>query len=100
MRSRRVHRIRLLIRGPNDHAGALGFGLDVSPPEPQSLFGQTLDLAGVQKAAGTVIEGRNDHAGPVRDQLEKLLLLGTSMGGARPKAVVENRDDLCVAEFG
>ncbi len=37
---------------------------------------------------------------PLRDQVEKLLLLGTSMGGARPKAVVEDRDGLWVAKFG
>ncbi len=33
------------------------------------------------------------------EQVEQLLLLGTSMGGARPKAVVEDRDGLWLAKF-
>jgi len=32
-------------------------------------------------------------------QVQELLLLGTSMGGARPKAVVEDRDALWLAKF-
>ena len=89
-----------LIRGPDDRAGALGFGLDVSPPKTQSLFSRTLDLSDLQKAADAVVEGRNDYAGPLGSKVEKLFLLGTSIGGARPKAVVEDRDGLWVAKFG
>jgi serine/threonine-protein kinase HipA len=33
------------------------------------------------------------------EQIEKLMLLGTSMGGARPKAVVEDTDGLWLAKF-
>jgi serine/threonine-protein kinase HipA len=33
------------------------------------------------------------------EQVEKLMLLGTSMGGARPKAVIEDEDGLWLAKF-
>ena len=32
-------------------------------------------------------------------QVEELMLLGTSMGGSRPKAVVEDDDGLWIAKF-
>jgi len=32
-----------LMRGPDDRAGALGFGLNVQPPAPQRKFNRTLD---------------------------------------------------------
>ena len=38
--------------------------------------------------------GDADH-----DQVEKLMVIGTSMGGARPKAVVEDDDGLWIAKF-
>jgi len=32
-------------------------------------------------------------------QIQDLLLIGTAMGGARPKAVVEDREALWIAKF-
>ena len=43
------------------------------------------------------IEEKN--LGEAAIQVEELLLLGTSMGGARPKAVVEDRKGLWIAKF-
>ena len=47
-----------------------------------------------------VVEDDRERAGPAGDRVEELLLLGTSMGGARPKAVVEDEDGLWIAKFG
>lgn len=49
-----------------------------------------------QPAAGGGGDGAADAD---HDQVEKLLVIGTSMGGARPKAVVEDDDGLWIAKF-
>lgn len=87
-----------LMESPDDRAGALGFGLGKTPPAPKRKFNKTLDLARLQEAADALLAdglGRGDDA----EQVEKLMLLGTSMGGARPKAVVEDKDGLWLAKF-
>jgi serine/threonine-protein kinase HipA len=86
-----------LLQSPDDRAGALGFGLGKEPPAPKRKFNRTLDLAKLQEAADAlVVDGtKGDDA----EQVEKLMLLGTSMGGARPKAVVEDKDGLWLAKF-
>ena len=88
-----------LMQGPDDRAGALGFGLNVAPPAPRRRFNRTLDLARLQRAADALIADDPDLAGSVGQQIEELLLLGTSMGGARPKAVVEDDHALWIAKF-
>lgn len=98
-----------LLHSPDDRAGALGFGLNRMPPAPRRIFNRTLDLATVQAIADAVVadEGRPAAGGAGgrsvadadRDQVEKLMMIGTSMGGARPKAVVEDDDGLWVAKF-
>ncbi|MFT3804737.1 MAG: HipA domain-containing protein [Burkholderiaceae bacterium] len=99
-----------LLFSPNDRAGALGFGLNQAPPAPKRTFNRTLDLAKLQAAADAlVIDAEvpgtgtlHAHAGAAEtdhEQVERLLMLGTSMGGARPKAVVEDDDALWVAKF-
>ena len=89
-----------LLKGPDDRAGALGFGLNVVPPAPQRRFNRTLDLAKLQAAADAVIADDPALAGSAGRQVEELLLLGTSMGGARPKAVVGDDHGLWIAKFG
>ena len=93
-----------LLHSPDDRAGALGFGLHQTPPAPRRSFNQTLDLAAVQRIADALVAdehlpatGGADEAD--HDQVEKLMLIGTSMGGARPKAVVEDDDGLWLAKF-
>ncbi len=87
-----------LLHSPDDRAGALGFGLGPQPPAPVRDFNRTLDLARLQEIADQLVR---DAAGPAADaaQIEDLLLIGTSMGGARPKAVVEDADGLWLAKF-
>lgn len=61
-----------LTAGPDDRAGALGFGPTVEPAAPRMRF------PGIGRA---------------------IFEEGTSMGGARPKTVVEDDDALWIAKF-
>jgi serine/threonine-protein kinase HipA len=93
-----------LLHSPDDRAGALGFGLNVTPPAPRRDFNRTLELEKLQAIADAIVADEEpDEAHPAadvdRDQVEKLLMIGTSMGGARPKAVVEDDDGLWIAKF-
>ena len=88
-----------LLQGPDDRAGALGFGLNVEPPAPRRKFNRTLDLGRLQQAADAVISDDPSLAGSAAQQVEEFLRLGTSMGGARPKVVVEDDSDLWLAKF-
>lgn len=88
-----------LLHSPDDRAGALGFGLGQKPPAPRREFNKTLDLAKLQEIADTIIKDEETPANATAAQVEELLLVGTSMGGARPKAVVEDKDGLWIAKF-
>jgi serine/threonine-protein kinase HipA len=87
-----------LLQSPDDRAGALGFGLSQEPPSPRRVFNNTLDLEKLQTLADALVRDEipNDPAAP---QVQDLLLLGTSMGGARPKAIVSDDDGLWIAKF-
>ena len=88
-----------LLESPDDRAGALGFGENVTPPAPRREFNQTLDLARLQETAEALMRDDFPNA-PNAPQVQDLLLLGTSMGGARPKAVIEDDGALWIAKFG
>ena len=100
-----------LLYSPDDRAGALGFGLKQTPPAPKRAFNQTLDLGKLQVIADAIMADEDlpagaggDHhlagdAADDHDQVEKLLVIDTSMGGARPKAVVEDEAGLWIAKF-
>ena len=90
-----------LMNGADDRAGALGFGLNAEPPAPRLKFNRTLDLEKLQEAADAIL---SDKADEIEDQdnarqIQALLLEGTSMGGARPKTVVEDDNSLWLAKF-
>jgi serine/threonine-protein kinase HipA len=87
-----------LLESPDDRAGALGFGLNTEPPAPLRKFNKTIDLEKLQALADALVKDDlpND---PEAQQVQDLLLLRTSMGGARPKAVVQDDDALWVAKF-
>ncbi len=88
-----------LLHLPDDRAGALGFGLGAQPPAPIRRFNRTLDLARLQEIADWFIRDDPPRATEEAAQVEELLLIGTSMGGARPKAVVEDARGLWLAKF-
>jgi serine/threonine-protein kinase HipA len=87
-----------LLESPDDRAGALGFGRHVSPPAPLRTFNSTFELEQLQKIADALV--RQDAASsPEAIQPQDLLLIGTSMGGARPKSVIADGDHLWIAKF-
>jgi serine/threonine-protein kinase HipA len=88
-----------LLGGVDDRAGALGFGTTVAPDAPSHHFHRTLDLERLQSAADAIIGERQDLAGSEGVEVEELLEPGTSMGGARPKVVVQDDDALWIAKF-
>jgi serine/threonine-protein kinase HipA len=93
-----------LLNSPDDRAGALGFGLNVDPPAPFRAFNRTMDLSRLQELADVIVseEELPEQAAADRAdiaQVQDLLLIGTAMGGARPKAVVEDRHTLWIAKF-
>lgn len=88
-----------LLYSPDDRAGALGFGLNKEPPAPRREFNQTMDLEKLQSLADAVINDEDLLPDQGTGQVQELLLLGTSMGGARPKTVVEDNSGLWIAKF-
>lgn len=91
--------IDYLLYAPDDRAGALGFGLGPEPPAPKREFNKTLALEKLMALADAIIADEEIPEGPEAEQVEDLMLIGTSMGGARPKTVVEDEDDLWIAKF-
>jgi hypothetical protein len=90
----------LLLLGPDDRCGAVGFGLGVEPPAPQRRFHRTLDLERIRQAADAILSEEPQRAGWALEQVEELLgQAGTSMGGARPKTTVEADHALWLAKF-
>ena len=88
-----------LLHSADDRAGALGFGLGREPPAPLRRFNQTIALEKLQRIADAIIAQEDLPADEASAQIEELLLVGTSMGGARPKAVVEDDGALWLAKF-
>lgn len=87
-----------LLHSPDDRAGALSFGLGKQPPPPRHDFNQVIQLEALLAAAERFMDV--DSATPrMAEQVAELLQPGTSMGGARPKNVVEDSEGLWVAKF-
>ncbi len=87
-----------LLESPDDRAGALGFGEKVTPPVPRRKFNRRLDLVRLQETAEALVRDELP-SDPNAMQVQDLLLLGTSMGGARPKAVIQDKGELWIAKF-
>jgi serine/threonine-protein kinase HipA len=94
----RLGELDYLLESPDDRAGALGFGLNKVPLAPRRKFNRTLDLEKLQRLADALVKDELPDD-PEAPQVKDLLLLGTSMGGARPKTVVQDDDGLWVAKF-
>ncbi|HEX8390958.1 MAG TPA: HipA domain-containing protein [Longimicrobium sp.] len=92
-----LNEVDFLLESPQDRAGALSFGRGPIPPAPVRAFNRVLQLAEVRHAAALL---EDDHPGePVPAQILDLLDPGSSLGGARPKNVVEDEQGLWVAKF-
>lgn len=88
-----------LLQSADDRAGALSFGLNSAPPAPRRVFNKTLSLARLQSIAAAIVKDEDMPVGSSASQVDDLMLIGTSMGGARPKAVVEDDAGLWLAKF-
>ena len=91
--------IDYLLHSPDDRAGAIGFGLNPTPPAPKRTFNRTMELEKLQAFADAIINGEELPQDPDAQQAQELIDGGTSMGGARPKAVVEDDGALWIAKF-
>jgi serine/threonine-protein kinase HipA len=83
-----------LLNGPQDAAGNLSFGLKVQPPAPVRRYNRTHQLAELIAAAEAIDAGK-----PVPLHILEQLDPGTSMGGARPKATIEDNNTLWLGKF-
>jgi len=88
-----------LLQSPDDRAGALGFGINQKPPAPLRHFNKTIELARLQQIAEKLVREQIEQPDHETIQAQELLMLGTSMGGARPKTVVEDDRGLWLAKF-
>lgn len=89
--------VDFLLESPADRAGALTFGRGTVPPAPVRAFNRVVQLEELRQAAAVLEEDRPDE--PIPSQILDLLDPGTSLGGARPKNVVEDVEGLWVAKF-
>lgn len=83
-----------LLNGPQDGAGNLSFGATLDPPAAKRPFNQTHQLTDLIAAVEAIEEGRL-----VPEQVLNQLEPGTSMGGARPKATIEDNNRLWLGKF-
>lgn len=86
--------IDYLLHGPQDGAGYLSFGLKAEPPAPKRQYNRTHQLRELIAASQAIEQGKRVSA-RVLEQLEP----GTSMGGARPKATIEDAGNLWLGKF-
>jgi len=85
-----------LLESPQDRAGALAFGRGPVPPGPVREFNRVVQLRELRRAAALIEE---DLPRALPAQIVDLLDPGSSLGGARPKNVVEDGDGLWIAKF-
>ena len=91
--------IDYLLHSPEDRAGSLSFGRGKMAPAPTTAFNRVVDLPALLAYAEAM-----DNEQPAPDdvlaaQFKDLINPGTSLGGARPKNVVEDDKGLWVAKF-
>ena len=89
-----LQEIDYLLHGPQDGAGYLSFGRKAEPPAPKRQYNRTHQLADLIEATQAIEAGF-----PVAAHLLAQLDPGTSMGGARPKATIEDAQSLWLGKF-
>ncbi len=89
-----LQEVDYLLHGPQDGAGYLSFGLKVAPPAPKRQYNRTHQLAELIATTQAIDTGRR-VAAHLLEQLDP----GTSMGGARPKATIEDAQSLWLGKF-
>ena len=92
----RLEEFDYLRPGDVDRAGALGFAVERTlPPFSPELPG-VMNLTALADAVTAILR---DEPHPQAETARDLVLPGTSLGGARPKATVQDRGDLWLAKF-
>jgi len=89
-----LEEIDYLLNGPQDGAGYLSFGSKLEPLAAKRRYNRTHQLADLIAAAEAIEEGKRVPV-QILEQLEP----GTSMGGARPKATIEDGSHLWLGKF-
>lgn len=89
-----LQEVDYLLHGPQDGAGYLSFGLKAEPPAPRRTYNRTHQLDELIAATQSIEDGQ-----PVAAYLLEQLDPGTSMGGARPKATIEDDQGLWLGKF-
>ncbi len=83
-----------MIHAPDDRAGALAFGPGPKPIFPKQVFSTLDDLPELHTLLQEMLDEQDGPSSPNR-----YFSLGTSMGGARPKVLIQNQSNLCLAKF-
>ncbi|MBI3045292.1 MAG: type II toxin-antitoxin system HipA family toxin [Betaproteobacteria bacterium] len=91
---RDLEEIDYLLNGPQDGAGNLSVGATLDAPKAGRRHNRTHQLADLIEAAEAIEEGKRVPV-HILEQLEP----GTSMGGARPKATIEDGNRLWLGKF-
>lgn len=94
-----LNEVDYLLHSPEDRAGALSFGRGKTPPGPLRDFNKVVQLEPLLAAAEAFLEQEDAGTTDIPEQVFDLLHPGTSMGGARPKNVVEDEEGLWLAKF-
>jgi serine/threonine-protein kinase HipA len=84
--------LRILLESGSDRIGALDFQLTPTTYEPRAIDHPTLDE--LAEAAARLEDGR-----PLSPELDAALLHGSSVGGARPKALLDDEGRQLIAKF-
>jgi serine/threonine-protein kinase HipA len=101
LRKTQLDEMDYLIHSSNARVGALAFGYSNAPPGPDRELNTVLALAELQETALAILADKDENiaADARAEQARRLLLQGTAMGGARPKAVIEDEEGLWIAKF-
>lgn len=89
--------IDFLLHSPEDRAGALSFGRNANPPAPVHQFNRVLQLNELLRAVHLIED--DAPLDKISAQVQSLVSPGTSLGGARPKNVVEDDFGQWIAKF-
>lgn len=95
----RLDEMEYLLQSSDARAGALAFGHSNVPPGPDRDFNKIFDLEELQETARRILDEEELDGTAQEEHARRLLLVGTGMGGARPKAVVEDDEGLWIAKF-
>lgn len=93
-RANRMRASDWLLATGEDRVGCLAFSKETTPPKRHADPATTVDLATIADGFERLLRGESPGG-----LAERLWKAGISMGGARPKAVIEHQGALWIAKF-